>query len=135
CDLSGKGRKAHLLLAGAGSRLGRRRRLLGLGAQLEQTQQDLVALRLQLGNRARADLGMNAVDEFLLHFGRQYRLPENLPPGGHRAGELLEEVLDAALAAAEVVEHHVARDAPTHARAPAQRSVEVCSAYDAFGND
>src|SRR5713101_660883 len=95
-----------------------RSHFLGLGAQLEQSQQDLVALRLQLGNRARANLGMNAVDELLLHFGRQYGLPENLPPGRHRAAELLEEVLDAALAAAEVVEHHVAHDAPTQARPP-----------------
>src|SRR6266851_3367528 len=84
---------------------------------------------------ARAALGMNAVDELLLHFGRQYRLPENLPPGRHRAGELLEEVLDAAWAAAEVVEHHVAHDAPTQARAPAQRGVDVCGADDAFGNE
>src|SRR4051812_42558997 len=78
---------------------------------------------------------MNAVDERLLHFGRQYRLPENLPPGRHRTGELLEEVLDAALAAAEVVEHHVAHDAPTQARPPAQRGVHVCSADDALGDE
>src|SRR5438552_7583510 len=96
CVASARDRKARLPLSGAGSCLGRRRRLLGLGAQLEQPQQDLVALRLQLGNRARADLGMNALDELPLHIGRQYRLPENLPPGRHRAGELLEEVLDAA---------------------------------------
>ena len=37
----------------------------------------------------------------------------------HRTGELLEEVLDTARAAAEVVEHHVAHDAPAQARAPA----------------
>src|SRR5271155_2935110 len=92
-------------LAGASSRSRHDRRFLGLGAQLEQPQQDLVALRLQLGNRARSDLGMNAVDKLCLHFGRQYRLAENLPPRGHRASELLEEVLDATLAAAEVVEH------------------------------
>src|SRR4051812_3775652 len=78
---------------------------------------------------------MNAVDELLLHFGRQYWLPENLPPGRHRTGELLEEALDAALAAAEVVEHHVAHDAPTQARAPAQRGVDVRSADDAFGDE
>src|SRR6185295_1637417 len=111
------------------------RRFLGLGAQLEQSQQYFVALRLQLRNRARADLSMNAVDELLLHFGRQYGLPENLPPGRHRAGELLEEVFDAALAAAEVVEHHIAHDAPTQARPPAQRGVDVCSADDAFGDE
>src|SRR5258707_9646095 len=78
---------------------------------------------------------MNAVDELLLHFGRQYRLAENLPPGRHRAGELLEEVLDAAWAAAEMVEHHVAHDTPTQTRAPAQRGVNVRSADDAFGNE
>src|SRR5260221_5553131 len=106
-----------------------------LAAQLDQPQQDVVALSLQFGNRPRADLGMNAVDELLLHFGRQYRLAENLPPGRHRAGELLEEVLDAAWAAAEMVEHHVAHDAPAQARAPAQRGVNVRSADDAFGNE
>src|SRR6267154_6184162 len=78
---------------------------------------------------------MNAVDELLLHFGRQYRLAENLPPRRHRAGELLEEVLDAAWAAAEMVEHHVAHDAPTQARAPAQRGVDVRGTDDAFGNE
>src|SRR5258708_29903634 len=78
---------------------------------------------------------MNAVDELLLHFGRQYRLPENLPPGRHRAGELLEEVLDAAWAAAEVVEHHVSHDAPAQARSPAQRGVNVRSTDDAFGDE
>src|SRR6185295_373862 len=126
--------EARLPSAGASSRSGHDRRFLSLGAQLEQPEQYLVALRLQLGNRARADLGMNAVDELLLHFGRQYWLPENLPPGRHRAGELLEEVLDAALAAAEVVEHHVAHDAPTQARSPAQRGIDVCRADDAFGD-
>jgi hypothetical protein len=106
-----------------------------LAAQLEQSQQDLVTLRLQFGNRARADLGMNAVDERLLHFGRQYRLPENLPPRRHGAGELLEEVLDAALATAQMIEHQVAHDAPAQARAPAQGGVDVRSADDAFGNE
>src|SRR6266700_7638463 len=135
CVASARDRKARRPLAGAGSRFGRGRRFLSLGAQLEQPEQDLVALRLQLGDRARADLGMNAVDELLLHFGRQYWLPKNLPPGRHRAGELLEEVLDAAWAAAEVVEQHVAHDAPTQARSPAQRGVDVGSADDAFGNE
>src|SRR3954469_13458574 len=71
---------------------------------------------------------MNAVDERLLHFGRQYRLSENLPPRRHGAGELLEEVLDAALAAAEVVEHHVAHNAPAQARPPAQGGVSRANA-------
>src|SRR5262245_50715187 len=78
---------------------------------------------------------MNAVDELLLHFGREYWLPENLPPSRHRGGGLLEEVLDAALAAAEMVEHHIAHDAPTQARSPAQRGVHVLSADDAFGDE
>src|SRR5947209_17503426 len=78
---------------------------------------------------------MNAVDERLLHFGRQYWLPKNLPPGRHRAGKLLEEVLDAAFAATEVVEHHVAHDAPAQARTRAQGGIDVRSADDAFGNE
>src|SRR6266403_2225165 len=106
----------------SGDRL-RRFRLARLGnlvAQLDQAEQNFVALRLQLLDGARARLGMDAVDERLLHFRRQYRRAEGLPPGRHRAGELLEEVLDAARTAAEVVEHQVAHDAPTQARAPAQ---------------
>src|SRR5215468_2701711 len=100
-------------------------RLSTLGAQLDETEQDLVALRLQILDRARSDLGMNAVDELLLHLRGEQRRAEGLPPGGHRAGELLEEVLDAARAAAKVIEHHVAHDAPAQARPPAQGGVDV----------
>src|ERR1700744_1598160 len=106
-------------LARARSYQRRRGRLVILLAQLDEPEQDFVALGLQLGDRARANLGVNAVDEGLLYFWRQYRLPENLPPGRHGAGELLKEVLDAAWAAAEMIEHHVAHDAPSQARAPA----------------
>src|SRR5216683_7295614 len=83
----------------------RRFRLAGLGnlvAQLNEAEQDFVALRLQFLDGARADLGMNTVDELLLHLRRQHRRTEGLPPGRHRAGELLEEVLDAARTAAEM---------------------------------
>src|SRR6266852_3615333 len=92
----------------SGDRL-RRFRLARLGnlvAQLNQAEQDFVALRLQLLDRARSDLGMDAVDQLLLHFRSQHRRAEGLPPGRHRAGELLEEVLDAARTTAEMVEHH-----------------------------
>src|SRR6266852_7893113 len=81
-------------------------RLGNLVAQLKQTEQDFVALRRKFVDRARADLGMDAVDELLLGFRGQHRRAEGLPPGRHRAGKLLEEVLDAAWTAAEVVEHH-----------------------------
>src|SRR5712692_5130192 len=81
-------------------------RLGNLVAQLDQAEQDFVALRLQLLDGARSSLGMDAVDELLLHFRSQHRRAEGLPPGRHRSGELLEEVLDAAWTAAEVVEHH-----------------------------
>ena len=43
-------------------------------------------------------------------------------------------MLDTARAAAEVVEHHVAHNAPTQARAPAQGGVDVGGADDAIGN-
>jgi hypothetical protein len=102
--------------------------------QLDKPEQQFVSLCLQIVDGARADLGVNAVDKFLLHFGCQRRLPENLPPGCHGPGELLEEVLDAALPAAEVVEKHVPHDAPTQAWPPGQCSVRVGSANDAFGN-
>src|SRR5882762_138209 len=77
---------------------------------------------------------MNAIDELLLDFGRQYRVAERLPPRCHRTGELLEKVLDAPCTSAQVVEEHVAHEAPTQARSPAQRSVDIGGADDAFGN-
>ena len=46
----------------------RRACLSGLFAQLDQAEQDFVALRLQLLDGARSGLGMDAVDELLLHF-------------------------------------------------------------------
>src|SRR6267378_8427997 len=77
---------------------------------------------------------MNAVDELLLDFGRQHRVAERLPPSCHGTGELLEKVLDAAFPATEVIEEHVAHEPPTQARSPAQRSVDIGGADDAFGN-
>src|SRR2546430_6962764 len=52
----------------------------------------------------------------------------------HRTGELLEEVLDTARAAAEVVEHHLAHNDPAQARAPAQGGLCVVGDADALGN-
>src|ERR1700722_8617253 len=72
---------------------------------------------------------MDAVDELLLHFRSQHRRAEGLPPGRHRAGELLEEVLDAAWTAAEMAQHHAAHNAPAQARAPGQGSVDVSGAH------
>src|SRR5215469_13981408 len=110
-------------------------RLGTLGAQLNETEQDLVALRLQLLDRARSDLGMNAVDELLLHLGRQHRVAQRLPPGCHRTGKLLQEMLNAAGAAAEVIEHHTAHDAPAQARPPGEGGVDVRGADDVLGNE
>jgi len=52
-------------------------RLVGLGnllAQLNQAEQDLVALRCQLVDRARADFGMNAIDQLLLNLRSEVRV-------------------------------------------------------------
>src|SRR5262249_26415665 len=106
-----------------------------LGPQFDETEQDLVPLPLQLLDRARSDFGMDAVIELLLHFRRQHRCAEGLPPGRHRAAELLEEVLDAAGAPTEMIEHHVAHDAPAQAWAPGQGGVDVGGADDAFGDE
>src|SRR5258708_39716603 len=106
--------------------------LFRLQTKLNKPEQQLVSLCLQLVNGARADFFVNAVNDFLLHFRCQNRLAENLPPSCHRSGELLEEVLDAALATAEVVEKHVAHDAPTQTRPPRQCGVDVGRADDAF---
>src|SRR5277367_2859154 len=89
-----------------------------LGAQFDKPEQNLVPLRLQLLDGARSDLGVNTVDELLLHFGRQFRLTKALPPGCHGASKLVKEVLDAAPDAGEMIEHHVAHDAPTQPRPP-----------------
>ena len=78
---------------------------------------------------------MDTVDKLLLHFRRQHRRAEGFPPGCHRAGELLKEVLDAAGPATEMVEHHVAHDAPAQTRPPGQGGVDVGGADDAFGNE
>src|SRR5579864_8424800 len=67
-----------------------------IGAQFDEAKQHLIPLRLQLLNGTRPDLGMDAVNERLLHLRRQHRRAEGLPPGRHRAAELLEEVLNAA---------------------------------------
>src|SRR5690349_21016465 len=91
---------------------------LYLRAQLNKLEQHFVSLSRQFVNRARTDLGAHAVNQLLLHCGRQHRLPENLPPRCHRTGELREEVLDAALAAAEMIEKEAPHDAPPQARAP-----------------
>jgi hypothetical protein len=72
---------------------------------------------------------------FFCTSGAKHRRAEDLPPRRHRAGELLEKVLDAAAAAAEVVEYHVAHDAhPAQARVPAQGRVDVGGAHAALGN-
>ena len=60
-------------------------RLGNLVAQLKQDEQDFVALRLELSDGARTDLGMDAVDELLLHFSlttiRQGVLQKLAAPG------------------------------------------------------
>src|ERR1700752_3108181 len=110
-------------------------RLGNLVAQLKQAEQDFVALRLELSDGARTDLGMDAVDELFLHFRSQHRRAEGLPPGRHWTAELLEKVLDTARTAAEMVEHHVAHDAPAQAWPPAQGGVDIGGAHHAPGNE
>src|ERR1700722_1585167 len=77
---------------------------------------------------------MNAVDELLLDFGGQHGASKRLPPSRHGTGELFEKMLDAAFTAAQVIEKHVAHEAPTQARSPAQCGVRIGGAHDAFGN-
>src|ERR1700674_1122243 len=77
---------------------------------------------------------MNAVDERLLHFGGQHGASKRLPPSCHGTGELFEKMLDAAFTAAQVIEKHVAHEAPTQARSPAQCRIHIGGADDAFGN-
>src|SRR5712691_5577983 len=110
-------------------------RLGNLVAQLDEAEQDFVSLRLQLLDGARSDLGVDAVDELLLHFRSQHRRAEGLPPGRHWAGELLEEVLNATWTAAEMIEHHVAHNSPAQAGSPGESRVDIGGAHDALGNE
>src|ERR1700722_11512214 len=128
-------RRRAFLSAGAGHCAGCRMLFLGLGAQFEQPEQDLVALRRQITDGARAHLGVNTVDELLLDLRRQDRRAKGLPPRRHRTAELRKEVLDAPGAATEMIEHHVAHDAPAQARPPGQGGVDVGSADDTLGNE
>src|ERR1700686_1262745 len=126
--------RLQVFLADASRRSASRGPVLCLGTKFEKPQQYLVSLCLQLINGARSNLRVDAVGEHLLDFGCQYGRPENLPPRCHRTRELLEKMLDAPLAAAEVVKKDLPHDAPTQARPPTQRSVYVRNADDAFGN-
>ena len=103
-----------------------------IGAQF--TRECNVSLCRQLVDGARTRLQYEMVDELLLHFGRQHRLPDNLPPRRHWTGELLKEMLDAAVTAAEVVEKQASHDAPTQSGPPGQRGVGVVGADDAFAD-
>src|SRR5262245_36246558 len=105
-----------------------------LGPQFNETEQDLVPLPLQLLDRARSDFGMDAFDELLLHLRSEHRRAEGLPPGRHRATELLEEVLNAARPTAQVIEHHVAHDAPAQAWTPGEGSIDVGGAHHTLGD-
>src|SRR5258708_6376097 len=110
------------------------KRFLGSDTKLEEPEQHFVAFCRKRVDGARPDFGMNAVDELPLHFGRQHRASKRFPPSCHGTGELLEKVLDAACTAAQVIEEHVAHEPPTQARSPAQRSVDIGGADDAFAN-
>ena len=91
----------------------------------------LVPLVEIVGGANTSEATIGRAMEFYTSLGKQaVRLRKEVP--GHVANRLL---LDAAWAAAEVVEHHVAHDAPTQARSPAQRGIDVCRADDAFGDE
>ena len=74
------------------------------------------------------------MDKRLLNFGRQLWLSESLPPGRHWPAELLKEVFDAALAAAQMVEKQTTHNPPTQARPPTQRGIDFSGADHAFDN-
>ena len=103
-------------------------------AQFEEPEQDLVALRCQFVNRARACLSVDTVDELALKVGRQFGRAKNLPPGGHWTGELLEKMLNSAFTTAEMVEHYLAHDAPAQPGSAAQCLVHIGNADNSFGN-
>src|ERR1700759_4834758 len=77
---------------------------------------------------------MATVEELLLQCRCWHWGTEGLPPARQRARELLEKVLDAARTAAEMVEHHIAQDAPAQTRPPAQGGIDICRAHDSLRN-
>lgn len=83
-----------------------------MSTKFEKPQQDFVSLCLQFINGARSNLRVDTIDELLLDLRRQRGGSENLPPSCHRSGELFEKMLDAPLAAAQVVEKDLPHDSP-----------------------
>src|SRR6266849_4488452 len=110
------------------------KRFLCSGTKLEEPEQHFIAFCRKRVDGARPDFGMNAVDELPLHFGRQHRISERLPPRCEGPGELFEKMLDAACTAAQVGEEHVAHEPPTQAWSPAQCGIRIGGTDDAFGN-
>src|SRR6266404_581609 len=66
--------------------------LLCSGAKLEEPEQHFITFCRKRVDGARPDFGMNAVDELPLHFGRQHRISERLPPRCEGPGELFEKM-------------------------------------------
>ena len=109
-------------------------RLLCSGTELKESKQHFVTFCRKRVDGARADFGVNAIDERLLQLGCQHRVAERLPPGCEGSCELFEKMLDAAFATAQMIELHVAHQAPAQARPPAQCGIHIGGADDAFRN-
>ena len=58
-----------------------------------------------------------------------------MPPRGHRTSKLLEEMLDASLAAAQMVEKAWSHDSPAQSGPPRNGSIGVADAHHAFRNE
>src|ERR1700757_631281 len=76
--------------------------------------------------RATARLIQDAVDDCLLDLvGKFGDRPEIFPPGRDRAGEVIHEMLNAALTATKVKQQVGSHYAPTQSRSPAYRSIGI----------
>ena len=84
-------------------------------AQLKEPEQDPSRSAANSSTERSACLSVDTVDEFALKVGVNSGEPRTFPPGGHWTGELLEKCR-LAFTTAEMVEHHLAHDAPGRER-------------------
>jgi hypothetical protein len=87
--------------------------------------QQAVALRRQLVDRAARGLRRNPGGDRAADFRGEVGLTEGLPPRFHGTGELVEEMPDAAAAAGQVKGQVRPPQGPAHARPVADRGVDA----------
>ncbi|MGF6300174.1 hypothetical protein OKW42_003504 [Paraburkholderia sp. WC7.3d] len=97
-------------------------------SQPKQPHQNLIAISREFLLRARLGLLMYAFNDGRTHVRSEFWRSEHMPPGRQWTGELIEEMLDTALTAAEVIQKTRPHDPPAQARAPRNSGVGIANA-------